>query len=400
MIKYSLFFSSFLLGQTLIVQAQEVNSHRFYIQQYKDLAIQEMLRTNIPASITLAQAILESNAGQSEVALMAQNQFGIKCGNSWLGPTYQKKDDDYDINGVLTFSCFRVYPSPDASFQDHSNFLTDPQKAYRYGSLFSLDNTDYQGWAYGLKEAGYATSEIYPQKLIALIERYDLQQYDLVFSEWRKTTDPAHATVGVSDSTRDNVSKSIVYATLITTINGVPETMASGFETASDIAYRSRMSVERLLDYNEGLVDGYVLPPGEKVYLAPKRNAFDGPLEYHEMQAGESVYDVAQKYGIRLKKLQQRNRLEPDQPLEPGTVLKLSGSRVKTPPVQQTYPTDKPVSPSVEPASPTLPLFHTVEKNDTLWNIAHRYHTDVEQLKQWNNLNDAIIRRGMQLRVH
>ena len=378
----------------MVLPAQQDPGQLSYIQSYKDIAIREMVRMNIPASITLAQGILESNAGQSDLARMANNHFGIKCGNNWAGPTFQKKDDDYGPDGILTYSCFRAYDTAEASFQDHSSFLADPQKAYRYGALFALDKTDYQGWAYGLKQAGYATSETYPNQLIGLIDRYNLHQYDLI--------SPARDTSSLA-----------FYPPLVTSTNDVPNTFASGFETAGDIAYRTRIPVERLLEYNENLVDGYVLPQGQKIYLAPKRNAFKGPVDFHQVAPGESVYDISQRYGVRVKKLLNRNRLAPGQQPEPGQALKLSGGRVTTPPAY--YPQtdtgfgqnelpgisfpDTPISrPEPEPSALPL-LFHTVEKGDTLWNIAQRYHTNVGQLMRLNNLDSNIIRIGELLRV-
>ena len=145
-----------------------------YIEQHKDIAIQEMLRTGVPASIKLAQALLESNAGRSTLALKANNHFGIKCGSKWKGKTHYRKDDDYK-RGKLVKSCFRKYKKTQESFIAHSNFLKDNK---RYASLFQLDRKDYKKWAKGLKKAGYATSKTYAQKLIKLIEEYKLYQYD------------------------------------------------------------------------------------------------------------------------------------------------------------------------------------------------------------------------------
>jgi flagellum-specific peptidoglycan hydrolase FlgJ len=142
--------------------------YQAYIDQYKDIAIEEMLRYGIPASITLAQGLLESGAGQSTLAVKGNNHFGIKCHNGWTGPTMLKDDDRKD-------DCFRVYSSPYESYEDHSKFLASSQ---RYRSLFSLKTTDYKGWARGLKAAGYATNPVYAQSLIDIIERYGLYQYD------------------------------------------------------------------------------------------------------------------------------------------------------------------------------------------------------------------------------
>lgn len=152
-----------------------------YIHQYKDLAVVEMHRTGIPASITLAQALHESNAGKSPLALEANNHFGIKCKSYWQGSTYYHKDDDLDIKGRLVESCFRSYATAVESFVDHSNFLSQTK---HYESLFILDKEDFVSWAWGLKQCGYATDPNYAVKLIKIINRYDLTQYDKAKNPW------------------------------------------------------------------------------------------------------------------------------------------------------------------------------------------------------------------------
>lgn len=145
-----------------------------YIDQYSTIAVQEMDRTGIPASITLAQGIIESRYGMSDLAKNSNNHFGIKCKKNWTGGKYYHKDDDY-VNGKLVKSCFRTYNKPADSYYDHSEFLLANK---RYHFLFSLTKTDYKGWAKGLKKAGYATAKNYPTMLINTIEKYDLYQYD------------------------------------------------------------------------------------------------------------------------------------------------------------------------------------------------------------------------------
>jgi flagellum-specific peptidoglycan hydrolase FlgJ len=152
-----------------------------YINEYKDLAIVEMHRTGIPASITLAQALHESNAGKSPLATKANNHFGIKCKSYWTGDTFYHKDDDLDRRGRLIESCFRAYTSAVESFVDHSNFLKETD---HYSPLFSLEKDDYIAWAWGLKQCGYATDPNYAVKLIKLINKYDLTQYDKAENPW------------------------------------------------------------------------------------------------------------------------------------------------------------------------------------------------------------------------
>ncbi len=149
-----------------------------YLDTYAELAVVEMYRSGIPASIILAQGLHESNYGTSDLATKANNHFGIKCKSYWQGGTYYHEDDDYNDNGNLIESCFRSYNSSLESYVDHSNFL---KYSAHYSKLFDLCRTDYKGWAYGLKECGYATDVSYSQKLIKNIEKYNLNKYD--FSE-------------------------------------------------------------------------------------------------------------------------------------------------------------------------------------------------------------------------
>ncbi|HMP28564.1 MAG TPA: glucosaminidase domain-containing protein [Saprospiraceae bacterium] len=146
-----------------------------YIENYSEIAIIEMYRTGVPASITLAQALHETNYGQSKLAIEANNHFGIKCKSYWSGESYYHKDDDFDKNGNLINSCFRKYNIVMFSYIDHSNFLREGK---HYASLFEYDKTDFESWAYGLKRCGYATDPNYAEKLIAKIKKYDLYKYD------------------------------------------------------------------------------------------------------------------------------------------------------------------------------------------------------------------------------
>lgn len=148
-----------------------------YIDSYKDLAIIEMYRTGVPASITLAQAIHESSSGTSQLASNSNNHFGIKCKSYWRGQSYYHKDDDRNKRGKLIDSCFRAYEAVADSYIDHSNFL---KFSSNYQPLFTLSKTDYVGWSYGLKESGYATDKYYAQKLIKIIKKYNLSSYDSV----------------------------------------------------------------------------------------------------------------------------------------------------------------------------------------------------------------------------
>lgn len=147
-----------------------------YIEKYYQIAILEMHRSGVPASITLAQALLETNSGQSELAVNANNHFGIKCKSTWNGGTYDYKDDDRNAAGQIIHSCFRAYNSDLDSYIDHSNFLRSREY---YMNLFNLDPKDYKAWAKGLQSAGYSTDQEYANKLIRRVERYNLDKYDV-----------------------------------------------------------------------------------------------------------------------------------------------------------------------------------------------------------------------------
>lgn len=167
-------FTWFCVSIFCIASIQANANTPAYIQQYKTIVLNEMSRVGIPASIKMAQAILESGSGKSTLAKQSNNHFGIKCGSSWTGEEVYRHDDDYK-NGLLVRSCFRAYDDPALSFIAHSDFLTDNR---RYGFLFDLDIYDYKAWANGLRQAGYATDPNYPKKLIDLIEKYDLHLLD------------------------------------------------------------------------------------------------------------------------------------------------------------------------------------------------------------------------------
>ena len=317
-----------------------------YIDTYKTIAISEMRRTGIPASIKLAQGILESDFGRSPLATNANNHFGIKCGGDWSGGTYYSHDDDTDSVGLLIESCFRSFNQAEDSYIAHSEFISNPSKRSRYGFLFNLGTTDYVGWANGLKFAGYATDPAYPQKLITIIEKYQLFKYD-EFVVIPETGILAENQGGLSNSqvsdsndgkTRerrngkaqnDNIVKSKAKNT---TINGLRAVYASGGENIQRIAISMGKNVSELLEYNEEIKSmDYILSANEIVYLERKKKNIEGESLYHTMQNGETMYSISQQYGIRLESLLTKNNLTPDAlPLEGqqiSLVKQLSRSR-------------------------------------------------------------------------
>ncbi len=327
-----------LLLSLTALQAQG-NAHQEYIERFKEIAIREMERAGIPASIKLAQGILESAGGGSELARRANNHFGIKCGSAWDGKKYYKKDDDYNDRGELIESCFRHYKNPDASYIAHSEFLRDPRKQYRYGFLFRLDPTDYKGWARGLKQAGYATSATYSIKLIDIIERYDLHRYDLLSSTdviAGGTTVPGLGDEGFDDSNAPTVIPGLVFRN-----NDVQYALAAEGETLQNVALRTGTDLARIVGYNESrYTRNQPLPQGTVVYVQPKRNSFRGKRQWHYVKEGETLFSISQLYGIDLGRLIRRNQLEEGQMPVVGERLKIRGWNVSDPPrIQSEGPT-------------------------------------------------------------
>lgn len=278
----------------LVLQAQTRNKqYESYIKQYRDLAVEEMKKYRIPASITLAQGLLESGAGQSTLARKSNNHFGIKCGSDWRGKTVSHDDD-------ARGECFRAYKHPKQSYEDHSKFLANRP---RYASLFKLDITDYKGWARGLKKAGYATNPRYAEQLIGIIELYDLHKYDKKGGlKWMKENPNPHQTY---------IANGLVYI------------VVGAGDSWKSISKELDISQKKLRKYND-LYKGYALQVGDILYLEKKNRKAGKEHIVHVLRAGESMYSISQKYGIRLKNLYKLNKMDEDDPApEVGTILRL-----------------------------------------------------------------------------
>ena len=278
----------------LAIQAQPRNKqYESYIKKYRELAVEEMKKYHIPASITLAQGLLESGAGKSELARKSNNHFGIKCGGDWRGKTVSHDDD-------ACGECFRAYKHPKDSYEDHSKFLVGRP---RYASLFKLKITDYKGWARGLKKAGYATNPRYADQLIGIIELYELYKYDEKnYLKWLKKNPNPHQTYIAND---------LLYI------------VVRAGDSWKSISQEFDISQKKLRKYND-LYKGYALQVGDILYLEQKNKRADEDHIVHVLRAGESMYSIAQKYGIRLKNLYKLNKMHEDDPTpEVGTILRL-----------------------------------------------------------------------------
>ena len=291
----SILLLSLLLPLQALAQAELYNS---YIRQYAAMAVEQMEKYRIPASITLAQALLESRAGTSRLAVQGKNHFGIKCGGSWTGPYMLVNDDAPNEH-------FRVYKSVRESYIDHSEFLTVNK---RYAGLFKLHLHDYKGWARGLKAAGYATNPRYAQILIQLIEDYDLAKMDRL--SLRSFRHKGHRGGGTEFSHEVNMCNRNFY------------TIARQGDTYKSIAKEMGISERRLRKYNE--VDKrHVLEAGDIVYFEKKQRQADKSYSgvYHRMKEGESLYLLSQQYGMRVATLYKINKLSPDYVPQVGDMI-------------------------------------------------------------------------------
>ena len=339
-----------LAAATLFLGAAK-NPRQAYIDRYYPLAVREMHRAGVPASITLAQAILESGAGQSPLALQANNHFGLKCHSDWTGKTFIKDDERAN-------ECFRAYPSVEDSYRAHSDFLRDRK---HYQPLFALDPTDYKEWARGLRRAGYATDPSYANKLITLIEDFQLYRYDTMTLDELPAEEPAAApaversvetvaavapvvavapvqpqqvreeparvqrTPGRAQQPRTAEPGETVTLSLtreVYTMNGARYVRAVEGETWASLAADYHFSEKQLLRFND-LDAPVALQPGMMVYLDRKKaQAEPGYGKYEVEQDGMTLWDISQMFGIQLGKLRLYNAFRGSAPLEAGdTVL-------------------------------------------------------------------------------
>ena len=300
------------------------NLQQKYIETYADVAVQEMYRSGVPASITLAQGMLESGNGRSTLAVKANNHFGIKCHNGWKGGRVYHDDD-------AKGECFRKYGHAYESYRDHSDFL---RYRDRYKFLFDLKSTDYKGWAYGLKKAGYATDPGYATKLIKLIEEYKLYEYDTKTASFgaagessgKKKARPMPPSVieQAVPVSKDVVKKSFQFTITreMYSKNGVPFIYSSEGETYESIADAYGLFVKELLKFND-LSEAERLFPGTVVYLQAKKKIAAKGLEMHILEKGETLWQLAQRYAVKMKHIYKLNGWKDDYVPREGESVKL-----------------------------------------------------------------------------
>lgn len=321
-----------LVLTTTGVAAQQKITTQEYIERYKQIAVEHMERYGIPASITLAQGILESNSGNSALAKESNNHFGIKCKKNWTGGKVYHDDDEKG-------ECFRSYDSVEESYEDHANFLD--QNA-RYDKLFSYASDDYRSWAKGLKEAGYATNPQYANSLIKIIEDQKLYLLDKsngeklyashlraesgITKDFADASDVSQpiASDGKIDPNNYRVAEQVVGGFSLYTNNRTPYIVVREGDTLARIAETFSMTESTLRKYNEMKTTGEIqLVEGETIYVARKQNSWLGNARRHIVRENETLLSISQDYGIRLSKLAKMNKMKKNATLTEGSEIKL-----------------------------------------------------------------------------
>ncbi len=342
-IKNNIFFAFILFLLCSVTMFSDVRStQEEYIRRYSKTAVSEMYRSGIPASITLAQGLLESGAGKSRLAVEGNNHFGIKCHN-WAGKKIYEDDD-------RRHECFRKYGSAEESYRDHSDFLRYKD---RYKFLFDLDPTDYRGWAYGLRKAGYATDPNYPKKLVKLIEDYKLYEFDTKPSTYPDSDSSASAKPSkgsrkdrpvktkpgkkTSATRPESPSKietpkplnehqrevfSFNLSREMYSLNGVPFVYSVEGETYASIAKDYNLFLREILKFND-LKAPRELLPGTVVYLQQKKSMAAKGLEKHVWEKDDDLWSVSQRYAVKLSKLMKMNGVKSDSELVEGDLITL-----------------------------------------------------------------------------
>jgi LysM repeat protein len=362
-------------------QAQRMTPDE-YIATYKDAAIAQMRRLGVPASIILAQGLLETESGNSDLVKRSNNHFGIKCKSTWTGESVRHTDDAPN-------ECFRKYASAMESYQDHSDYLYSNQ---RYASLFKLEPTDYKGWAYGLKKAGYATNPRYPQILISNIEKYNLQQYNEPWDGIR--TVPGDIAVMKESKAIETKAEQVeekkdanLFQKLFSGkrnkgnqyFNKLKAVMAFKGTSLLAIATENDIPLAKLLEYNDLATDG-LLAEEQWIYLEKKHK--EGNRDTYTALQNESLYDISQVNAVQLNMLAQYNGLQLNSVVNKGDVVRLrpGGTFIKA-----------------DTRAATINKTHEVQSKEGLYGIARKYNVSVDELKEWNNLSSSDLKLGQQL---
>ena len=340
-----------------VVLRSQTQTIKQYIDSFKQIAMIEMLEYKIPASITLAQGLLESGSGNSRLAKQGNNHFGIKCKKDWTGCTILEDDDALQ-------ECFRCYKTAEESYKDHSRFLKENK---RYAALFQLSITDYKGWAAGLLTAGYATNQKYSELLIRTIEKNGLASFDtLIVNEYNPYSTVVPAKIDIVD-------------------NKVPSTVVQPNQTVGSIADANDKTAKKISKYND-LTYHKQIEPGDVLYLKPKKRK--ASVESHKVGDGETMWDISQKYAIKINSLYKKNLMTPGTEPKAGVVLQL-----------QSKAESRPDTGRVEISKPQENEYHTVGAGETLYSISRIYGLKVEELIAMNSISNNQIQPGQRLLV-
>ncbi len=370
-----------------------------YINKYKLIAIEEMLRTGVPASITLAQGIHETEAGRSRLVLKSNNHFGIKCKAEWRGESVSHDDD-------ARGECFRKYADPFDSYKDHSDFL---KTRAHYSSLFKLEPTDYEGWAHGLKKAGYATNPKYAQVLIKLIRDYNLQDYTLIALGEKGPEENEDAFVTNKSQVEELtpvhdlevIKKENNYPQGVFKINRTNVVFIAKGTSYIVVANQYDIPLARLFDFND-LPEKETAETDQLLYLQRKRK--QGTNELHTVVAGESLWDIAQEEGLRLQSLLEYNFLKFGMQPQEGETLHLQR---QAPAMPKLFTAQNAINKAIlveeiKPLETSYEVYtlHTVEPKQTMYAISKKYDVAVADILLWNQLQTTELKTGQQLRIN
>ncbi len=364
-----------------------------YIAKYKDIAIEEMIRTGVPAAIKLAQGIHETEAGRSKLCVKSNNHFGIKCKSEWKGEWVSHDDD-------AKGECFRKYGDPADSYRDHSDFL---KTRAHYAALFKLDPTDYEGWAYGLKKAGYATNPKYPQLIIKLIKDYNLQEYTLIALGRKTEEEEVIAASPIAEVVMGGIKEeytSAVPARIPVNypegkfmINETPVVYVSAGTSYLSIAEKHNISLSRLFEFNDRKEEEAV-EYDQLVYLQRKRRT--GAQEFHTVAEGETLHDIAQAEGIRLESLLELNQLRAGMQPAVGEKLNLKSKSSAMPVLRMAAAKQQEARPAMVQQTE---IVHTVQPQETVYAISKKYGVSIDDILKWNNLQGTDLRKGQELKI-
>jgi hypothetical protein len=295
-----------MLAAATVGNGQNTDVIRNYIDTYQEIAIAEMQRTGVPASIKLAQGIHETTAGTSDLVRRSNNHFGIKCKANWTGESVKHTDD-------APHECFRKYDDPSQSYRDHSDFL---KGSSRYASLFDLDPLDYSAWAYGLKKAGYATNPKYPQIIIKLIETWQLQDYTLIALGKMPAKDNNIAKMTLEENKEEVIAAVATRPAQVQRrdypkeefkINNTRVIYVAAGTSLLAIAQQYTIPLARVFEFNE-LEQTEILSNDQLIYLQRKRKT--GSNEFHTVKEGETLKDIAREEAIRIESLLEYNHMQ------------------------------------------------------------------------------------------